>query len=103
LAAAQGKVARLHDANAILAEQVMEAKRDLDAAAADSSAAAVRAGQFWDRHAALIEACSDAIDVLSPTGVNIEERLGNVLRRFREVVHHTVRHGAMLALAAATL
>jgi hypothetical protein len=38
LATAQGKVVRLHDANVVLAEQVIEAERDRDAAVADSSA-----------------------------------------------------------------
>jgi hypothetical protein len=71
------------------------------AVAADSSAATVRAGQFWDCHVALLEACGGAIDVLSLAGVSIEERLGNVPRWFREVVCHA--RGAMLALAAATL
>jgi hypothetical protein len=36
------KAARLHEANVVLVEQVTEAKRDRDAAAADSSAAVVR-------------------------------------------------------------
>ena len=35
LATAQGKVARLHDANVVLTEQVTEAECDRDAAAAD--------------------------------------------------------------------
>jgi len=96
-------VARLHDANIILAEQVMEVEHDRDATAADSSAAAVRAGQFWDHHAALLEACGGVIDVLSPVGVSIEERLNNVLRWFTKVIRHTVRRGATLALVAATL
>jgi hypothetical protein len=93
----------MRDANAILAEQVTKAERDRDAAVADSSAPAVRAGQFRDRHAALLEACDGAIDVLSPVGVTIEERLGNIPRWFREVVHHAVRRGATLALATAAL
>ena len=100
LAAAQGKVVRLRDANVILVEQVMEAKHDHDAAAADSS---IAAGQFRDHYAALLETCGGAIDVLSLAGVNIEECLGNILRWFREVVHHAVCHGATLALATATL
>jgi hypothetical protein len=41
LVAIQDKVAGLHGANAILAKQVMEAERDCDATAADSSAAVV--------------------------------------------------------------
>ena len=69
LAAAQGKVVRLRDANVILAEQVMEAKHDHDAAAADSS---IAAGQFRDHHATLLEACVGAIDMLSLAGVSIE-------------------------------
>ena len=68
LAAAQGKAARLHKANAVLAEQVMEAEHDHDAAAADSSAAAVKAGQYRDVHAALLEASGGVIDVLSRWG-----------------------------------
>ena len=103
LAAAQGKVARLRDTNAVLAEQVTEVKRDRDAVADDSSAAAVRAGQYQDRHAALLEACGGVIDVLLPVGVSIKECLGNVPRQFTEVIRHVVRHGATLALAAATL
>jgi hypothetical protein len=49
-----------------------------------------------------LEACDGAIDVLSSVGVSIEEHHGNVLRRFREVVCHAVRRGAMLALAVTT-
>jgi hypothetical protein len=82
---------------------VTEAEHDRDTAAADSSTTAVKAGQFQDRHAALREACGDVIDVLSPTGVSIEERLGNVPRQFTEVIWYMVRRGATLALAAATL
>ena len=78
-------------------------EHDHDTTTADSSAAVVRAGQFWDHHAALLEACGGVIDVLSPVGVSIEERLDNVLRWFTKVIQHTVRHGATLALAAATL
>jgi len=81
----------------------MEVEHDHDTTTADSSAAVVRAGQFWDHHAALLEACGGVIDVLSPVGVSIEERLDNVLRWFTKVIQHTVRHGATLALAAATL
>ena len=33
----------------------------------------------------------------------MEDHLGNVLRRFREVTRHVVHRGATLALAAATL
>jgi hypothetical protein len=33
----------------------------------------------------------------------VEDHLENVLRQFREVIHHVVCHGAALALAAATL
>jgi hypothetical protein len=62
---------------------------------------AIRAGHFHDYHAALLEACGGAIDVLSPMGVSVEECLGNILRWFKEVVHHAVHHGAALALAAA--
>jgi hypothetical protein len=51
----------------------------------------------------LLEACDGAIDVLSPVGVTIEERLSNIPRWFREVVHHAVRRGATLALATAAL
>jgi hypothetical protein len=51
----------------------------------------------------LLEACGGAIGVLSPAGVSVEERLVNVPRWFREVVHHVVFCGAALALAAATL
>ena len=35
--------------------------------------------------------------------MSVEERLGNVLRRFTKVIWHAVRHGAVLPLAAATL
>jgi len=75
-------VARLHDANAILTEQVTEAERD---------------------HDALLESCGGVIDVLSPVGVSVEERLGNVPRWFTEVIHLAIRRGAALALVAATL
>ena len=81
----------------------MEVEHDRDAIVADSSTTAVRAGQFWDHHAALLEVCVGAIDMLSPVGVSVEDRLGNVPRRFREVIRHTVRRGATLALATATL
>jgi hypothetical protein len=53
----------------------MEAEHDRDAAAADSFATAVRVGQFWDHHVALLEACGIAINVLSPTGVSVEKCL----------------------------
>jgi hypothetical protein len=96
-------VVRLHDTNVILTEQVMEAERDRDAAAADSSAAVVRAGQYRYQHAALLEACGGVIDMLSPVGVSMEELLGNVQRRFTKVIRHEVRRGAALALVAATL
>ena len=78
-------------------------EHDHDTTTADSSAAVVRAGQFWDHHAALLEACGGVIDVLSLAGVSVEERLGNVPRRFTEVIRHAVCCGAALALAAATL
>ena len=94
---------RLHEANTVLVKQVMEAKHDHDAITADSSATAIRVGQFWDHHAALLEVCVGAIDMLSPPGLSIEERLGNAPRWFREVIHHAVHHGATLVLAAATL
>ena len=81
----------------------MEAERDHDAAAADSSTTAVRASQYQDLHATLLGACGGVIDVLSLVGVSVEERLGNILRWFREVVRHVVCRGAMLALAAAIL
>ena len=64
---------------------------------------AVRAGQYWDQHAALLEACGGVIDVLSPVGVSMEEHLGNVPRGFTEVIRYAVRHRAVLALAAITL
>jgi hypothetical protein len=47
--------------------------------------------------------CGIFLDVLSPAGVSAEERIGNVPRRFLEVICHAVRHGAALALAAAFL
>ena len=75
-------MARLHDANAILTEQVTEAERD---------------------HDALLESCGGVIDVLSPVGVSVEERLGNVPRWFTEVIQLVIRRGATLALVAATL
>ena len=65
---AQGKVERLCDANAVLAEQVMEAEHDHDAAAVESSTTMVRVGQYQDRQATLLEAYGDVIDVLSPVG-----------------------------------
>ena len=99
LAIAQGKAARLCDANAIL----MEVEHDHDAVAADSSAMAVKAGQYRDLHVALLEACNSVIDVLSPVGVSVKECLGNVPRWFSKVIHHAVRHGASLALAATFL
>ena len=82
---------------------MIEAERDCDAAVANSSAAAVRAGQYRDHHAALLEACGGVIDVLSSAGVSLEEHLGNVPRRFTEVIRHAVRHGAALALVVVTL
>ena len=94
---------RLHEANTVLVKQVMEAKHDHDAITADSSATAIRVGQFWDHHAALLEACGGVIDVLSPVGVSIEERLNNVLRWFTKVIQQMVHRGAALALAANTL
>jgi hypothetical protein len=103
LAAAQGKVARLCEGNAVLTEKVTEAERDRDAAVADSSAAVVRAGQYQDLHTTLLEACGGVVDVLSLAGVSVEERLGNVLRRFMEVIRHAVHRRATLALAAAFL
>jgi hypothetical protein len=60
----------------------MEAERDRDVALADSSAMAVRTGQYQDCHAALLKVCGGVIDVLSPTGVSVEERLDNVPSRF---------------------
>ena len=72
-------MARLHDANAILTEQVTEAERD---------------------HDALLESCGGVIDVLSPVGVSVEERLGNVPRWFTEVIQLVIRRGATLALVA---
>jgi hypothetical protein len=41
--------------------------------------------------------------MLLPTGVSIEEHLGNVPRRFTKVIRHVVCCGAVLALVAATL
>jgi hypothetical protein len=96
-------VVRLRDANTILAEHVMEVECNRDAAMADSFTMVVGEGQFQNHHAALLEACSSAINVLSLARVSIEEHLDNIPRRFREVVHHVVRHGATLALATATL
>jgi hypothetical protein len=81
----------------------MEAERDRDAAAADSSAVVVRAGQYRYQHAALLEACGGVIDMLSPAGVSMEELLSNVQRWFTKVIQHEVRRGAALALVAATL
>lgn len=103
LVAIQDKVAGLHGANAILAKQVMEAESYYDAAVEDSSAAVARAIQYRDLHAALLEASGGVLDVLSPVGVSVEECLGNVPGRFSEVIHHAVRRGAALALAAAFL
>ena len=70
----------------------MEAERDRDATTAVSSAAVVRAGQYRDQHAALLEACGGIIDVLSPAGVSVEDRLGNVPRQFTKVIQYAVRH-----------
>ena len=67
-----------------------EAERDHDAAVTDSSVVAVRAGQYRDQHAALLEACGGVIDVLSPAGVSMEDRLGNVLRQFTKVILYEV-------------
>lgn len=80
-----------------------EAERDREAIVADSSAAMVRADQFRDLHATLLEACGGVVDVLSLVGVSVEERLSNVLGRFMEVICHAVRCVATLALAAASL
>ena len=81
----------------------MEAERDRDAATADSSATIVREGQYQDRHTTLLEACGGLIDMLSSAGVSIEERPGNVPRRFTKLIRHAVCRGVVLALAAATL
>lgn len=81
----------------------MEVEHDRDAAMADSSAMAVKANQHRDLHATLLEACRGVIDVLLPVGVSVEEHLKNVPSWFTEVIHHVVRRGAALALAAATL
>jgi hypothetical protein len=67
----------------------------------DSSAAMVRASQYQDLHAALLQVCGGVLDMLSPVGVSAEERIGNVLRRFLEVICHAVWRGAALALGAA--
>jgi len=56
------------------------AKRDHDAAVADSSTMAVRVGQFRGHHGTLLEACGGVIDVLSPARVSIVECLDNVPR-----------------------
>lgn len=53
LAIAQDKAVRLREANAVLAEQVVEAECDHDTTAADSTAIAARASQYRDHHAAL--------------------------------------------------
>jgi hypothetical protein len=68
LVAAQGKVMRLHEANAMLTEQVAEAMCNRDAAMADSSTTVIRAGEYLDLHATLLGACGSIIDVLSPVG-----------------------------------
>ena len=74
----------------------MEVEHDCDATVVDSSAMAVKAGQYRDLHVALLEACNSVIDVLSPVGVSVEDHLSNTPRRFREVIHHVVRRGAVL-------
>lgn len=71
----------------------MKAKRDR----------AVRAGQYRYLHATLLGACGGVIDMLLLAGVSVEEPLGNVPRRFAEVICHAVRRGAALALTNATL
>ena len=93
---------RLCEANAILTEQVMEAEHDCDDAVVDSSTTVVKAGQYRDLHAAFLEECRGVINVLLSARVSVEDHLSNVLRRFREVIHHTV-HRAELALAAASI
>ena len=103
LAITQDRVARLCGANAILAEQMTKAEHDHDAIVAFSSTIAVQASQYHDLHAALLEACSGVLDVLSLVGVSVKECLGNVPRWFSKVIHHAVRHGASLALAATFL
>ena len=103
LAATRGRTARLHEANTILTEQVMEAEHDCDDAVVDSSTTVVKAGQYRDLHAAFLEECRGVINVLLSARVSVEDHLSNVLRRFREVIHHVVHHGAELALAAASL
>jgi hypothetical protein len=73
LEVAQGRVAKLGDANMVLTEQVAKAERDRDAVAANHSATTVRAGQLRDRHAALLWACDGGVDMLSPAGVSTDE------------------------------
>jgi hypothetical protein len=87
----------------MLAEQVAEAEHDRDAAVSDSSATVVRAGQYRDLHAAVLEVCGGAIDVLLPVGMSVQDHLGNVLRWFREAIRHAVCHEVALALAATSL
>jgi hypothetical protein len=41
--------------------------------------------------------------MLSPVGVSIEERLSTIPRRFSKVIHHVIRCGTALVLAAASL
>lgn len=103
LAITQDRVARLCGADAILAKKMTEAERDHDAIVVDSSTTVVQASQYQDLHVALLEACGGVLDVLSPVGVSVKECIGNVPRWFLKVIHHAVRHGASLVLAASFL
>lgn len=69
---------RLREANAVLAEQVIEAMNGRDAAEADSLVAATRVGYYREHHAALLEACTGVLDAIFPMGVGIEDLLREV-------------------------
>lgn len=60
-------------------------------------------GYYWDRLAALLEACTGAVDALSLVGTSIADHLDAVLTWLVEVVRHVLPWGAALVLAATSL
>ena len=69
----------------------------------DSLLAATLVSYYRDYRAALLEACTSVLDMLSSMGENIKDRLGAVPLWLPKVVRHVVRGGTALALAAALL
>lgn len=99
----QDKVARLHQANAILVEQVLEVEDSHATIEVNSLAMATCSGLYQDHHTTVLEACTSVVDAIFPMGESVVDRLGVVSARLPEVVRHVVQQGSMLALAAAYL